>query len=145
MSPAVAIVLGADETVARFIYSTNHYAASKRRVKPTAFDPTPHPELSVAHSTGLSDPEIWRLARQTLTLDTVRTAVYARADIRVAEFLAIKLKTIRDDHPFERHANVSGWPEIADQNERKRTWKGLALRLADKSELQVSPQPILKN
>jgi hypothetical protein len=38
----------------------------KVRPKPSAFDPSPHDELSVAHSTGLADDEVWTIGARTL-------------------------------------------------------------------------------
>lgn len=73
--------------------------------------------------------------------EAVRTQVnrplLARADIQVVAVKKQKLKAIRDDVGFERHANILGWPQIQDEAARKRAWKGIAAALADSAELRL--------
>lgn len=128
--------MGADERVARFLFSKSDFSAPKKRAKPSAFDPSPHDELSVGHISGLDAPAIWAMGDVVRKL-LGRSALLARADLDVSDVLTRRLKSVRDDNPFQGHTNVVGWPPIADANERKRVWKGIATHLASKSKLEI--------
>jgi hypothetical protein len=134
--------LGDDELVARFIYSKRHFSAS--RPKPGAFDPSPYAELSVAHTTQLPIQDVWRLAALTLTSQSGRTTVYARADVPVHELTSNSLSATRDDDPFERHTFVAGWPDPGDDDQRKELRKEICLRLSQCPEvvLGIPTSPI---
>jgi hypothetical protein len=56
------------------------------RPKPSAFEPPKDDELSVVHSTGLSDPDIWNIGRFTFGLQVGRSKIHARADVRSGHF-----------------------------------------------------------
>lgn len=135
------------EVVARFIYSKSHFSALHGRPKPGAFDPSPHDELSVAHSTGLQNGDVWNIAKLTLGSDRGRDKVHARTEIPVKELKHRQLRAIRDDHPFERHTSVKGWPIIADINEQKAQRKQICLELSQHPEVKllVPPAPITRD
>ena len=77
--------LASREFVARFIYSRNHLSPSNGRPRPGAFNPSPHDKLSVAHSTGLFDHEVWEIGMLTLGTQPGRDKIYGRADVPVKE------------------------------------------------------------
>lgn len=66
--------------------------------------PPPDLKLSVVHSDGLTEQEIWRTGQRML-----RQSVLGRADLAASAFVSVSLSVLRDDRPF-RHANVTGWP-----------------------------------
>src|SRR5271169_3487849 len=81
-------------------------------------DPSPHNELSVVHSTGLPESDVWQIGRQTLDNQPGRDKIHGRADVPVRALIERKLRAIRDDNPFKRHTSVIGWPESSDPDER---------------------------
>lgn len=141
--------LTATELVARFIYTHKNIAKDKtnptaHRPRPNAFDPPPADlELSTAHITDLSDTDIWSVAR--LTLNQKRRKIYARADLKVADYEKSKLVATRDNDPFERHTVVTGWPNPPDPNDRKSQILATCLELchADSLNMVVLDEPIV--
>jgi hypothetical protein len=136
--PAKAKRLADDQQVSRFLFSKNHFSLEKQRAKTPAFDPSPYQQLSVGHSSDRDEIAIWQMG------DVVRQLVkkerlFARADLAVSHITDRALHADRDDVDFDGHTNVTGWPEIADDDERKRVWKGIAAHLADKSHLKKRP------
>lgn len=100
------------------------------RPKPGAFSPSPHDELSVVHSTGLGDGDVWKIGALTLGTEPPRDKIHGRADIPVKTLVERKLRAIRDDNPFTRHTSVVGWPDSADLDERKQERKQICLELS---------------
>jgi len=135
------------DIVARFIYSKSQFSKENLRAKPSAFDPSPHASLSVAHSNGLSNDEVWELAKYTLGLQSGRETVYARADLPVTVFSGQGLDAIRDDRPFNRHTSVIGWPVSEDLNEQKQRRKLLCLELSQARgvRLELPTQPVRRS
>jgi hypothetical protein len=131
-------VLGPGELVTRYIYSKRNIRTEEARPKPGAFNPSPHNVLSVVHSSGLLEPEIWAVGKQTLGSQPGRETIYARADIPVLSFVDVKLRAIRDDKPFERHTSVLDWPQGTDANERKQLWKHICLELSEDLRIRLA-------
>lgn len=129
--------LRACELVSRFIYSRSAFSKENNRIRLGAFIPPPDSKLSVLHSSGLQEQEIWESARQTLRTQIGREKVYGRADLVVRELIDRKLKAIRDDDPFERHTSVVGWPQNADPDQRKADIKALCLELSQDTDTRV--------
>ncbi len=125
------------EVVARILYTKSHFSRERKRPKPGAFNPSPYTELSGIHVTGLADPVIWEIARNTMRDHPGRNTIYARADVPVEQFLEQKLRAVLDDKPFKRHASVVGWPIIADQDQRKERWKEICLALSESPQVQL--------
>jgi len=132
----IARVLAAGELVTRFICSERQIRKASVRPKPGVFNPSPYIELSVAHSSGLSDSEIWEVGRQTLSGEAGRDHIYGRADVPVFSLADVKLRALRDDNPFVRHTSVVDWPIGSDGNETKALWKQITLELSE--DLRVS-------
>lgn len=129
--------LAASEMVSRVLYSTRQFSRSRMRPQPGAFDPSPHMELSGIHITGLQEPAIWEVARNTLGTRPGRTTIYARADVLVDALIAQKLQSIRDDCPFVRHTSVKGWPRLADPDQQKERWKAICLALSESRDISL--------
>lgn len=126
--------LADDQQVSRFLFTTNHFSSTKHAAKTAAFNPLPHQELSVGHTSELDEPAIWAIGETVRKLAN-RPRLLARADLQVLHITARELKAIRDDEGFPRHTNIKGWPHFGDEDERKRVWKALATFLASKSQL----------
>jgi len=147
LKPANAARLGdlaPQEMVSRFIYTEKNIKKSEKRPRPNAFEPPPEDrQLSTAHSTDLSNESIWLLARKTLGPN--RRKVFARADLLVRDLIEHKLRSIRDDDPFERHTIVIGWPDSPDEDERKAKTKEICLALchAPSTNLELPPEVIV--
>lgn len=130
--------LAACEIVVRFIYSRSQMSLSHYRPKPGAFDPVPGKPLSVVHSTGLPDSDIWEIGRlYALSTQPGRDRIHGRADVPVKALIDRELRAIRDDKPFRRHTSVVGWPESADPDERKRLRKQVCLELSQDPEIKL--------
>jgi len=130
--------LAHEDRISRYLFSDRHYAATKRLVKTGAFNPSPYDELSVGHTTGLETVALWQLG-EVVRAYAGATKLHARADVDVRHATEKRLRAIRDDKDYERHTNVVGWPVIADEDIRKRIWKGLATHLADHASLELPP------
>jgi hypothetical protein len=140
-------VLGAAETVARLLYSKNHYSRKRNRPKPTAFDPSPYNELSTIHVTGLEEEQIWDVSVNALGDQRGRGMIYGRADVPVQELHMHRLHAVRDDDPFDRHTLVLGWPEIEIPDQRKERWLEICLALsqAESVKLSIPATPITRD
>lgn len=120
-------MLGDNEVLARFIFSANHFAATKKRVKPAAFMPPQNLQLSVFRIQDLTDEETWDVA-VAITDRSVR----ARGDIAVSGVRGASLDVEPDDIPL-RHANIVGWPKD------KAKQKQIAMELAAQATLVIKP------
>jgi len=129
--------LAASETVARFIYSKNNMSRSLGRPKPAAFYPPPDSRLSVVHSSGLLDHDVWQIGILTLGSQAGRDKIHGRADALVNALLKRKLRAILDHNPFRRHTSVIGWPESANPDEMKQQRKLICLELSQDAEIKL--------
>jgi hypothetical protein len=146
VAASIPIELQNHDVVARLLYTKNHFSSQKSRPKPAAFDPWPYNELSTVHVTGLADVAVWEVAVNTLTDQSGRSRIYARADVPVNELTKLKLRAVRDDDPFTRHTLVLGWPNVDDANQRKEQWKEICLALSQSPQvaLVIPPAPIVR-
>jgi len=55
------------ETLTRYVTSRNHFRKDSQTVKPDAFIPHPHSELSLTRLLHLSDEEIWSIGNDVAT------------------------------------------------------------------------------
>lgn len=85
---------------------------------------------------GLSDPERWDIGGIVAQLQG--RPVKARADFSGSVLTALPLSFVRDDDPFDRHGNITGWPEGTDDEARLRR-KELSAELATASTLALPP------
>ena len=115
----------AEEILARYLYSRNHYRSSDNTVKHSAFMPPEDRRLSVFRISGLQENDIWSIG------DSLRTQPsLGRADIMALSVLQSGLLIDADDIP-PRHANITGWPEEASAMKLK------AIELAEKACLRL--------
>jgi hypothetical protein len=105
----------ADEVVARFIYRSSDIRSSDGTIKPDAFVPRPHAELSVTRHRDASEDELWSVGRN---IAEVRgKPLKGRGDVSAGVFLSQGL-TVRADPVLNdprvidnpNHAVVLGWP-----------------------------------
>lgn len=98
------------EWLARFIHFKS-YIRQDRTIRPNAFIPHPHPNLSVTRHLQLSEWEIWEVARNVAR--QTNKPLYGRVDVQARVFQQQQLIVIADPvlpgNP--NHANVTGWPE----------------------------------
>jgi hypothetical protein len=123
------------EMLARFIFSNRHIRSSSDTIKPDAFVPHPHTELSAMRHRDAMEHEIWVAGRAIATYQN-RT-MHGRGDVTANVFLKQDLVVQADpilghadlpDNP--NHANVSGWPR--DDKARQRL---IALKIAAQARL----------
>ena len=113
------------ETLARFLYSKNHYRPSDHTVRHSAFIPPENKRLSVFRVFNLQENEIWNLG------DTLRAEPpLGRADLRALAATETGLTIEADDNP-PRHANIIGWPNESSGIKLK------AMILAEKASLRL--------
>jgi hypothetical protein len=130
--------LDGSQVVARFIFSQRKISKLAARPKPSAFDPSPHNELSTVHSTGLADDEVWMIGSHALGAGPERNTIHGRADVPVHALIEQKLRAVRDDNPFERHTSVLGWPSLADPKETKQLRLQICLELSQHPEVTLA-------
>lgn len=113
------------ESLARFLYSKNHYRSLDHTVKHAAFMPPPNKLLSVFRIFDLQENEVWRLG------DTLRAEQpLGRADIKTLYVTETGLTVDADDIP-PRHANIIGWSDESSETKLK------AIVLAEKASLRL--------
>ncbi len=121
-----------NETLARFILFSRHFRSSDRTVKPDAFIPHPHSELSMTRHAEATPVEIWAEGERVAGLRAV--ALYGRADVEVVVFtdkgLRVKAAPISNN---PNHVNASNWPT------EKPAQKMMALLISIKSRYVPKP------
>lgn len=102
-------------------------------------------ELSVVHSSGLAEGDLWELGKRTLGNVPGSRKIYGRADIPVQSLTDVKLRALRDDKPFIRHTSVIDWPLGSDGNEAKALWLQICLELSEdhRIRLELPATPIV--
>jgi hypothetical protein len=124
-----------EERISRFILYSRWFAASKGRVKPDAFIPHPHIELSVSCTEGLEDHVIWESGKQVVANHPNQPTLHGRADLQAKTVFNQGLTIERDDTPLY-HANIRGWsPDDKDAQRSK------AIELAAASTLVLTSNP----
>lgn len=112
-----------DETLARYVLQRSHIRKATNSVKPDAFVPHPHRELSVTRHLRTTVEEIWSIGGEVAS--STGKNLYGRADLAAAECLRQKLGIRADPLPSNpNHANVNGWP--ADKSAQKAIAQELA-------------------
>jgi hypothetical protein len=121
-----------DELLARFIVYSKHLRSSDRSIKPDAFIPHPHRDLSVTRHRSATDDELWAVGRDVAAASG--KTLHGRGDI-VAQTCLTNGLTV-NSAPVEgnpNHADVRDWP--AD----KPTQKMIAMIIAAKATLAEIP------
>lgn len=114
-------IVGANENLSRFIFSTSHFSRKALRVKAEAYMPSSG-EVSVFRIDGLSAAKVWEIGDE-IAVKRGRT-LYAHGDIKASEVASAGLTTVPSEPP-PRHANIEGWP-VSDKPRQKL----IALQLA---------------
>ncbi len=117
IDPGRVPAVDASELLARFILSSAHIRASDQTIKPDAFIPHPHLELSVTRHRDASEAELWEAGRAVVAAQRQPRTLHGRGDVAAFAFipqqLAVRAAPVRD-HPAlpdnPNHANVIGWP-----------------------------------
>ena len=137
-------VLAPGELVTRFIKKERNIRKAQKRPARGAFDPSPHMELSVVHTSGLVEYEVWEIGKQTIGSAPGSRTIYGRADIPVQSLTDVRLRALRDDKPFIRHTSVIDWPLGSDGNDTKARWLQICLELSEDPciKLELPPIPI---
>lgn len=98
------------ERISRFLFTKRHYSTQKNLVKPEAFVPHPHIELSVSCTHDLNEEDVWALGTTAMLARSDNRNLHGRGDLLAGHVYAQKLTLDRDDDP-PKHANILGWPE----------------------------------
>ncbi len=109
IDPANVPDVGSDELLARYVLQRSHIRGSDQTLKPDAFIPHPHTDLSVTRHILATDAEVWSVGQQ-IAGARGRT-LYGRGDFRTA--VCLKHQLVVRAAPIEgnpNHADVSGWP-----------------------------------
>lgn len=124
----------AEEQLARFIFSSGHYAIDPPVVRAKAFMPDKRGETSVHRIADLADAAIWQLG------DSIRRNSFgafeqskARGDVLTSSAISngLRVEAAPEDHP--RHAVIVGWPNV------KHEQQAIALQLSKAASLRVHP------
>jgi hypothetical protein len=102
-------------------------------------------ELSVVHSSGLTENGVWELGQMTVGSAPGRRNIYGRADIPVESLADVNLRALRDDKPFVRHTSVIDWPLGSDGNDTKALWLQICLELSQdhRVRLELPQTPVV--
>lgn len=122
--------------LARFLFQSSHFSASKGRVRAGAFNPGRRTELSVFEVAGLDFASRAAIGQAISELQSRPLRAWAELPLRALK--ALPLAFIRDDMPIERHGNIVGWPE-GDEDESRAARTELSAILAQQASL-VIPQ-----
>jgi hypothetical protein len=87
-------------------------------VRPDAFIPYPHPDLSVTRHAGISELQLWQFGEQVA--QEVERTLYGRADILTQAILDVELEPVSaPTQSNPNHVNIVGWPvSKAEQKSR---------------------------
>jgi hypothetical protein len=117
------------ETLARFLFSDQHFAETKGIVKAKAFLPDIRGETSVFRILALHEPEVWRIGNE------IRAELpKARGDILVNLVLRSSLRVDPATEEHERHAVITGWPSEKHQK------LAVATQLSSQATLRMLPR-----
>jgi len=99
------------ETLTRYVISKSHYRKDSQTVKPDAFIPHPHSELSVTRLIQLSDEDIWSIGNDVATARVPAKTLHGRSDVQALNFLEQELQVRASPLPNNcNHADVTNWP-----------------------------------
>jgi hypothetical protein len=126
LDPGAVPDIEPDEILGRFVLYSGHVRASDRTVKPEAFMPHPHNELSVTRRREATEEELWAEGQRIGAIRQL--TLKGRADVSALVFTAEGLRTVSDPIPKNpNHANVTDWPND------KPTQKLKAIQIANKA------------
>lgn len=116
-----------NEKIARFIFSSKHYAKEVGRVKYAAYLPARNGESSVYRIDNISWEGVWKIGKEYV--ETGERKIRACAETSALEIRRNALKVTPETTVHYRHANIVSWPHEKDER------KMLAMEIANKSQL----------
>jgi len=127
-------IVADDEPVARFLTSSNWFAATKGLVKPGAFLPNRNLETSVFRHGAEPVAGLWAIADARIDANVHGAGVVHAVVPRSTDLDVVAQETGPGGSP--RHANIVGWPgDGNDPATWKEIWKDRANVIASKTEL----------
>ncbi len=112
LDPANVPDVDPKETLTRYLISKSHFRKASQTVKPDAFVPHPHSELSTTRLLSMTDEEIWAVGEDVAVSIDPPKRLYGRSDVLASTFLGLDLKIVAS--PLlenQNHADVTGWPK----------------------------------
>jgi hypothetical protein len=98
-----------NELLARYVVYSSHIRRSNSTLKPDAFMPHPHRELSVTRHVAATVEELWSIGERVAAASG--KALHGRGDVGakvcIDQNLAVKATPLADN---PNHADVVGWP-----------------------------------
>ena len=136
--PGLSVEIAPAEEFTRFIFTKNHFAVQKGRVKPNALMPmfnqeSGRLETSIYRCTCLPDAEIWQLGRVHVEDPQSGRLIKARGFGPFELVTSQELSLDVNGEPFPIHVDIVGWPEEKDACMMKAT------EVADKLKLELAP------
>ena len=108
MSAVAVQPVGDDEVLARFVLRKD-WVRNDQTLRPEAFIPHPHKDLSVTRHLARPDTEIWENGK-SVAANRVMT-LHGRADFAALAAIGQNLRVDADSQPENpHHALVLGWP-----------------------------------
>lgn len=130
--PAHVPPVDTEEALARYVLSSSHIRTQDKTVKPDAFIPHPHLNLSVTRHRDATEQTLWMLGAQ-VACDRQRI-LHGRADVVVSVCLREELPVVAAPLPNNpNHAEIEGWPKGKAEQKMK------ALEIARQSQFQPTP------
>lgn len=120
-----------EEMLARFLLFRGWFVSGTGRVKPDAFIPHPHAELSVTRHADLDEQELWEIGETVAA--TRKLVLHARADLQTGAVREQGLEVVPAEPP-PHHANITGWARG-----NKPAQKIVAQELAARAALRMRP------
>jgi hypothetical protein len=131
LDPAHVPPVVPDELLARFVLFSKHFRSSDHSMRPDAFIPHPHAELSMTRHRDAKGEELWHVGQQ---IAGSRGTLYGRADVKVVAFTDQGLRVVaRPILGNTNHADAIDWPA------EKPAQKIKALEIAAKSQFVPAP------
>lgn len=138
--PLLPAALGADEYVARFVFSERHIDKKFRNVKWQGFMPMLYEgnfETSVCRNTGIQESRVWELSR----VCRHPMQALARADVGiVVAHEALLMAQAAPQPNYAEHAVILGWPPITNDDKSPQM---MAATLLATSAQTISPPQLL--
>ena len=121
--------VSSEESLARMILSSGHFAPSTGRIKHPAFLPAPDNETSVFRADTLSPQDLTQHGALAATGRTLYGAAIVNASMVRRAGLEVKSK-----EPPPHHANLTKWPVDTDPEMQKARRKVVATELAEDAQ-----------
>ncbi len=114
MSAVAVQPVGDDEVLARFVLRKD-WVRNDQTLRPEAFIPHPHKDLSVSRHQARPDTELWEEGKAVAAAVTVTVRrvmqLHGRADFIASDVIGQNLRVEADPLPENpSHAVVVGWP-----------------------------------